>query len=71
MNRFLNVYLHVLRPHGHRTHRVSAPLHRLIDGRVGFEGAEASFTELAKGQSTASKILVFPGGAPGTKDACN
>lgn len=48
-----------------------APLHRLIDGRVGFAGAEASFTELAKGQSTASKILVFPGGAPGTMDGGN
>src|SRR5665647_2229385 len=44
-----------------------APLHRLIDGRVGFEGAEASFTELAKGQSERSKILVFPGGAPETE----
>ena len=48
-----------------------APLHRLIDGRVGFDGAEASFTELAKGQSKASKILVFPGGAPDTKDDSN
>ena|SRR5450631_1802149 len=45
-----------------------APLHKLIDGRVGFEGAEKSFTELAKGQSKASKILVFPGGAPQAKD---
>jgi threonine dehydrogenase-like Zn-dependent dehydrogenase len=44
-----------------------APLHQLIDGRVGFEGAEASFTELAKGQSERSKILVFPGGAPETE----
>jgi threonine dehydrogenase-like Zn-dependent dehydrogenase len=41
-----------------------APLHQLIDGRVGFEAAELSFTELAKGQSDKSKILVFPGGAP-------
>lgn len=44
-----------------------APLHKLIDGRVGFDGAEASFTELAKGQSEKSKILVFPGGAPETE----
>jgi len=41
-----------------------APLHQLIEGRVGFDDAEASFTELAKGQSQASKVLVFPGGAP-------
>jgi threonine dehydrogenase-like Zn-dependent dehydrogenase len=41
-----------------------APLHRLIDGRAGFDEAEASFTELAQGQSQKSKILVFPGGAP-------
>jgi threonine dehydrogenase-like Zn-dependent dehydrogenase len=45
-----------------------APLHKLIDGRVGFDGAQASFTELARGQSQASKILVFPGGVPDTKD---
>jgi threonine dehydrogenase-like Zn-dependent dehydrogenase len=45
-----------------------APLHRLIDGRVGFDGAQASFTELAKGQSKASKILVFPRGTPQPKD---
>lgn len=44
-----------------------APLHRLIDGRVGFDGAEASFTELARGESAKSKILVFPGGAPETE----
>ena len=41
------------------------PLARLIDGRVGYDAARASFTDLAKGTSQASKILVFPGGAPG------
>lgn len=38
---------------------------RLIDGRVGFDGAAQSFDDLARGRSTASKILVFPGGPPG------
>jgi threonine dehydrogenase-like Zn-dependent dehydrogenase len=36
----------------------------LIDGRVGWEGAPQSFDDLAKGRSTASKILVFPQGPP-------
>ena len=38
----------------------------LIDGRVGWEGAPQSFDDLARGRSTASKILVFPQGPPGT-----
>lgn len=33
----------------------------LIDGRVGWEGAPQNFDDLARGRSTASKILVFPG----------
>ncbi|MFX4270936.1 zinc-dependent alcohol dehydrogenase [Propionibacteriaceae bacterium Y1685] len=37
-------------------------LERLIDGRVGWDGAAQSFDELARGTSTASKILVFPRG---------
>jgi threonine dehydrogenase-like Zn-dependent dehydrogenase len=36
----------------------------MIDGRVGWEGAPQSFDDLARGRSTASKILVFPRGAP-------
>lgn len=36
----------------------------LVDGRVGWDGAPASFEALAKGTSQASKILVFPQGAP-------
>jgi threonine dehydrogenase-like Zn-dependent dehydrogenase len=36
----------------------------LIDGRVGWEGAPQSFDDLARGRSSASKILVFPQGAP-------
>jgi threonine dehydrogenase-like Zn-dependent dehydrogenase len=36
----------------------------LIDGRVGWEGAPQSFDDLARGRSAASKILVFPQGAP-------
>jgi threonine dehydrogenase-like Zn-dependent dehydrogenase len=36
----------------------------LIDGRVGWEGAPQSFDDLARGRSTASKILVFPQGPP-------
>ena len=36
----------------------------LIDGRVGWDGAPQSFDDLARGRSTASKILVFPQGAP-------
>jgi threonine dehydrogenase-like Zn-dependent dehydrogenase len=34
----------------------------LIDGRVGWEGAPQSFDDLARGRSSASKILVFPQG---------
>ena len=36
----------------------------LIDGRVGWEEAPQSFDDLARGRSTASKILVFPQGPP-------
>ena len=36
----------------------------LIDGRVGWEEAPQSFDDLARGRSSASKILVFPQGAP-------
>jgi threonine dehydrogenase-like Zn-dependent dehydrogenase len=36
----------------------------LIDGRVGWEGASQSFDDLARGRSSASKILVFPHGPP-------
>ena len=36
----------------------------LIDGRVGWDGAAQSFDDLARGRSTASKILVFPHGQP-------
>ncbi len=36
----------------------------LIDGRVGWDQAPQSFDDLARGRSTASKILVFPGGVP-------
>jgi threonine dehydrogenase-like Zn-dependent dehydrogenase len=36
----------------------------LIDGRVGWDGAPQSFDDLARGRSTASKILVFPQGPP-------
>jgi threonine dehydrogenase-like Zn-dependent dehydrogenase len=36
----------------------------LIDGRVGWEGAPQSFDDLARGRSSATKILVFPQGAP-------
>ncbi|MET1005054.1 MAG: alcohol dehydrogenase catalytic domain-containing protein [Propionibacteriaceae bacterium] len=39
----------------------------LIDGRVGWDGAPQSFDDLARGRSTASKILVFPQGAPGSE----
>lgn len=38
----------------------------LIDGRVGWDGAPQSFEDLARGRSTASKILVFPQGPPPT-----
>ena len=39
-------------------------LEQLIDGRVGWDQAPQSFDDLARGRSTASKILVFPQGAP-------
>src|SRR5215211_2097011 len=39
-------------------------IHALIDGRVGWDGAPRSFDDLARGRSTASKILVFPQGPP-------
>lgn len=42
----------------------TVPLGRLIDGRVGYDGAAAAFTDLAKGSTDASKILVYPGGVP-------
>lgn len=35
----------------------------LIDGRVGIDGAQQAFTELARGTSPASKILVFLDGS--------
>lgn len=41
-----------------------AGLDRLIDGRVGWDDAPRSFDELARGTSQASKVLVFPHGAP-------
>jgi threonine dehydrogenase-like Zn-dependent dehydrogenase len=41
----------------------------LIDGRVGWEGAPKSFDDLARGRSSASKILVFPQGAPQSASA--
>lgn len=36
----------------------------LIDGRVGWDEAPQSFDDLARGRSTASKIMVFPQGPP-------
>jgi threonine dehydrogenase-like Zn-dependent dehydrogenase len=36
----------------------------LIEGRVGWEGAPQGFDDLARGRSSASKILVFPHGPP-------
>jgi threonine dehydrogenase-like Zn-dependent dehydrogenase len=44
-------------------------LDALIDGRVGWEGAPQSFDDLARGRSTASKILVFPQGPPESASA--
>ncbi len=41
-------------------------LSRLVDGRVDMQGAPAAFAELARGESSASKILVFPHGVPTT-----
>jgi threonine dehydrogenase-like Zn-dependent dehydrogenase len=37
----------------------------LIDGRVGMAEAPAAFYELAKGESAASKVLVYPAGVGG------
>ena len=39
-------------------------IEQLIDGRVGWDGAPQSFDDLARGRTTASKILVFPQGVP-------
>jgi threonine dehydrogenase-like Zn-dependent dehydrogenase len=39
-------------------------LGRLIEGRVDLEGAPSAFTELARGTSEASKVLVYPQGVP-------
>ncbi|MEO6996947.1 MAG: alcohol dehydrogenase catalytic domain-containing protein [Terracoccus sp.] len=39
-------------------------LSRLIEGRVGWDGARQSFEDLGRGVSPSSKVLVFPGGAP-------
>lgn len=41
----------------------------LIDGRVGWDQAAQSFDDLARGRSTASKILVFPQGPPDREPA--
>ncbi|HEY5820394.1 MAG TPA: alcohol dehydrogenase catalytic domain-containing protein [Propionibacteriaceae bacterium] len=43
---------------------VPAGVASLIDGRVGWDEAPQSFDDLARGKSSASKILVFPQGAP-------
>lgn len=40
---------------------------QLIDGRVGWDGAPQAFDDLARGVSGASKILVFPQGAPAAR----
>lgn len=40
------------------------PLARLIDGRIGYDDAAGAFTDLARGSTDASKILVFPHGVP-------
>jgi threonine dehydrogenase-like Zn-dependent dehydrogenase len=40
-----------------------AELATLIEGRVELDAAQDSFTALARGQSAASKIIVFPNGA--------
>lgn len=39
-------------------------LGRLVDGRVDLEGAPQAFDELARGETAASKVLVFPQGVP-------
>jgi threonine dehydrogenase-like Zn-dependent dehydrogenase len=39
-----------------------AELGRLIEGRVGWDGAPDAFRALAKGENPASKVLVFPQG---------
>ena len=40
-------------------------LAHLIESRVDLDGAPAAFTRLARGASTAAKVLVFPNGLPG------
>jgi threonine dehydrogenase-like Zn-dependent dehydrogenase len=44
----------------------SAPeeLQHLVDGRVDLDGAAEAFGQLGKGESSASKVLVFPHGVP-------
>ncbi|WP_181766594.1 zinc-dependent alcohol dehydrogenase [Streptomyces albidus (ex Kaewkla and Franco 2022)] len=44
-------------------------LSALIEGRVGLDGAPDSFTALARGEDQASKVLVYPHGAPGSAPA--
>lgn len=39
-------------------------IEKLIDGRVGWDGAPQAFDDLARGTTEASKILVFPQGVP-------
>ena len=45
----------------------SAPerLAGLVEGRVDLAGAPAAFAELGRGESAASKVLVYPNGLPG------
>lgn len=44
-----------------------AELRHLIDGRVDLHGASTAFMQLARGDSQASKVLVFPQGVPTTE----
>lgn len=44
--------------------KAPAVLSRLVDGRVDLTEAPVAFTELAKGESAASKVLVYPHGVP-------
>jgi threonine dehydrogenase-like Zn-dependent dehydrogenase len=39
-------------------------LRHLVDDHVGLDAAAGAFTALAKGESQASKVLVYPGGVP-------
>lgn len=41
-----------------------AELGELVDGRVDLDGAQEAFTQLARGESARSKILVYPHGVP-------